>query len=250
MRLAPRRGQGGERRGRPRDTKRLGTAREHECGRVQLMRTVRIARALRSPRIVHWARDLERILDLRVIAPHFAPVEGPVRTVAKKAARLEPLGTKAQRHHREVNSASAHRLAAVVVAKLKRVLAVADALVGPVELVLMRLVGSEFFERTPPRARIERDHLEALFSETARKRAAARAGADDREVDGFILRILPHRRPGAHAKDVRRASVLAARIDAEHHRACWFSARVLLLVRRARFRRLPTDRAGRSTCRT
>ncbi|CAJ3171598.1 Uncharacterised protein [Burkholderia pseudomallei] len=211
MREPARRGQRRERRRRPADAERVGAAREHECGRVQLVRAIRIARPLRPPRIANGPADLQRVLHLGVIAPHLAPVERPVRAVAEPRARLEPVGAKAQRHHREMHGAAAHGLAAVVVAERERIVAVAQALVGPVQLALVRLVGGELLERPPPRARVERDDRVAVFGELARERAAARARADDREIHLVLVAVHAHRHPAADAHHVGRAAVGAAR---------------------------------------
>ncbi len=73
------------------------------------MRPVRIARPLRSPGITDRAGDLQRLLDLAVVAPHLAPIERPIGPVAELAARLEPFGAEAQRDHGEVHRAAADR---------------------------------------------------------------------------------------------------------------------------------------------
>ena len=56
-----------------------------------------------------------------------------------------------------MDGAAADRLAAIVAAELQRVGAIDDALVGPVELCLLRLVGGEIFKRPPKWTRIEAD---------------------------------------------------------------------------------------------
>ena len=104
---------------------------------------------------------------------------------------------------------AADRLAGVVGAELQRVFAVDDALVGPVELRLLRLVRGEVLQRAPVRAGIERHDREACFGEPAGQRSAAGAGADDGEVDLVVVAVFAHRHPGADAEDVRRAAVLA-----------------------------------------
>ncbi|MDR8934491.1 hypothetical protein FEP65_01366 [Burkholderia multivorans] len=237
MRAAARRGQRRERRRRPVDAERLGAAREHERGRVQFMGAVRVARARRSPGIVHRPADLQRLLDFAVVAPHLAPVERPVDAVTEQRARAEPFGPKAQRHHREVHGAAADRAAAVVGAERQRVRAVANPLVGPEQLALVRFVGGEFLQRPPPCARIERDDGKTMLGKPARERAAARAGADDHEVDRLVVAEHSHRRPAAHAQRIGRAAVATARLAGVQR----------ISVHRDRPPRpssLPTDRAG------
>ena len=101
-----RRREGRERRLRPLDAHRLAPFGQHARRGVERMRAIGIARSLRSPRIGDRAGDLQRLLDLAVVVPHFAPIERPVGAVAEQAARLEPFGTKAQRHHGEMHGAS------------------------------------------------------------------------------------------------------------------------------------------------
>ncbi len=235
MRAAARRGQRGERRRRPVHAERLGAAREHQRGGVQLVRAIRIARARRPPRIADRAADLQRLLDLAVVMPHLAPVERPVDAVAECAARAEPFGPKPQRHHREVHGAAADRAAAVVGAERQRIGAVADAFVGPEQLALMRLVRCELLERPPPRARVECDDRIAVFRELARERAAAGAGADDHEVDRIVVAKHAHRHPAANAQRVRCTAVAAARRRRGQRRVSGHRRR----LRRA----LPTGRA-------
>ena len=40
--------------------------------------------------------NFKRLLDFSVVAPHFAPVEWPVRAVSEQGARLEPFRPEAQ----------------------------------------------------------------------------------------------------------------------------------------------------------
>ena len=70
------------------------------------MCAIGIARPRRPPRVGHGTGDLQRLLDLAVVAPHLAPIERPIGAVAQQAARLEPLRAEAQRHHREVHRAA------------------------------------------------------------------------------------------------------------------------------------------------
>jgi len=65
--------------------------------------------------------------------------------------------------------------------------------------------------QSPPRARIQRHHGKPRLRELARQRAAARAGADDREIDLLVIAVFAHRHPAADAQRVGRTAVLAAR---------------------------------------
>src|SRR6185312_5898240 len=96
---------------RPRGAERLATLGEREPRGIELVRAIGIARPFRPPRIVDGPRDLQRLLDLAVIAPHLAPVDRPVRAVAEKRAGFEPLGPETQRHHCEMHRAAADSLA-------------------------------------------------------------------------------------------------------------------------------------------
>ncbi len=153
----------------------------------------------------------------RVVVPHLAPIERPVGAIAEQGARLEPFGPEAQRHHRKMHGRAAHRLAAVVAAHLQRIVAVDDAVVGPVELRLLGLVGGEILQRTEIRAGVERHDREAVLGKLAGERAAAGAGADDDEIDLFVCRDIrasaPSRRGGRHpARGRRRARGVCKRI--------------------------------------
>ncbi len=245
-RFAARRRNGGERGRRPGDPHCLGAPGQHQCRGIQLVRAIGIARALGSPRIVDRTRNLQRLLDLGVIAPHLAPVDRPVGAVAEPAARLEPFRSKAQRHHREMNRAATDRLAAVVVAELDRVGAVADALVGPKELPLIGFVGSELVERPPPRPDVEGDDRKPRLGEAAGERAAASPGADDGEIDRLAFGIFAHRHPAAGREHIGRAAVFSARHQLRIIRHGNFSSR-LQPHGRAWPRPLPTGRVGRNS---
>src|SRR5262249_29343860 len=86
----------------------------------------------------------------------------------------------------EMHGRAADRLAGIVRAELQRVGAVDDALVAPVELGLMRLVGSKILERPPIGAGIERDDREAVFGELAGEGAGAGTGSDDDNIDPLV----------------------------------------------------------------
>src|SRR6185312_12813001 len=206
-----RRRHGSERRRRPGDAHRLGALGQHQPSGVDFVRTIRIPPPLRAPRIAHRPRDLQRLLDLVVIVPHFLPADRPIGAVAELAARLEPLGPEAQRHHGEMDGAAADRLAAVVAAELQRVLTVNDALVRPIELRLLRLVGGEILERPPIWSGVHRHYREAGLGQTAGERAATGAGADDDEVDFLVLTVLLHRDPAARTEHIGRATAPRAR---------------------------------------
>jgi len=106
-----------------------------------------------------------------------------------------------------MDGAAADRLAAIVAAELQRVGAIDDALVGPVELCLLRLVGGEIFERPPKWTCIEADDRKPRFGQLACEGAAAGAGANDREIDLLVLRVLPHRHPPPDVKHIGCAPI-------------------------------------------
>src|SRR5262249_54200045 len=108
--------------------------------------------------------------------------------------------------------AAAHSLAAVVGAKLYRVPARGDPVIGPIQLRLFRLVGCEVLERPEPRSGIQADYGNPGLGQTTGKRAATRSGADDEEVHFVGARILPHRYPAAGTEHIGCSSALAARL--------------------------------------
>ena len=211
MGAAARRREGGDRGFGPADAHRLAAFDEGQRGGVHLVRAVWVARAARAPGVGDRAGDRQRLLDLAVVAPHLAPVERPVEAVAHLGAGLEPLRAEAQRHHGEVHGAAADRLAAVVGAELDRVVAVTDAVVGPVELGLLALVGGEVLQRAEIWSGVEGDDGEAGLGELAGERAAAGAGADDDEVHPLVLAVFAHRDPAARGEHVRGAALGGAR---------------------------------------
>jgi hypothetical protein len=111
-----------------------------------------------------------------------------------------------------MNRAAADRLTAIIVAELDGILSVADPLIGPEELCLMRFVGSKLLKGPPPGARVERDNLESLLGETTSERASPRSRSHDRKVHFFVLRILSHRNPPAEMEYVGSAAILATRV--------------------------------------
>ena len=127
MRVAARRRQSRDRRHRPCDAERLAAARQHLARGVDLVLPVRIARPLRPPRIIDGAGNLQRLLDLGVVVPHHFGIDRPIDRIAELRARLEPLGTAAQRHHLKMYGAAADAPAAIVRAELDRVVAADDA---------------------------------------------------------------------------------------------------------------------------
>src|SRR5438128_11786492 len=124
---------GRDRRRCPLDTQRFSALRQYQCRGVEFVRAVWIAWSLGAPWIADGARDAQRLFDLSVVSPHFPPVERPIRAIAELGTSLEPLWPKAQRHHGEVDGGTTHRSPGVVRAELQRVLAIHDALLGPVE---------------------------------------------------------------------------------------------------------------------
>jgi hypothetical protein len=144
-----------------------------------------------------------------------------------------------------MNRTAANRAVGVVGAEHHRICAVANALAGPIELLLMRFVRSKILEWTPPGPGVEPDDREAGLGQTARERPAAGACPGNREIYLLIIAIYAHRGPGAHAKRVGCAAVLASRHPLRIIRHGRFPER---LRPRGRVgpRRLPTDRGGRN----
>ena len=99
------------------------------------------------------------------------------------------------------------RLAAVVAAQLQRVVAIDNAIVGPVKLGLLAFVGCKILQRSEIGTGVERHNGEAVFGELAGHRAAAGAGADYREVDRLGFGIFTHRHPSTGAKNIRCTSM-------------------------------------------
>src|SRR6185312_12319198 len=107
------------------------------------MRPVGIAAAPRIPGIAHRTGDLQRLLDLLVIALHLLGRDRPIDGVAELRARLEPFRAEAQRDHGEMDGAAPDPAAAVVAAEADRVAAAADPVLAPIELMLRPLVRGE-----------------------------------------------------------------------------------------------------------
>ncbi len=82
-REAARSGDGGKRRGHPIYPKLLAAPRQNEARRVHLVCAIWIAPARRSPRIAERPRDLQRLFDFVVVAPHLPPIERPIDAVAE-----------------------------------------------------------------------------------------------------------------------------------------------------------------------
>ncbi|GAB3465761.1 hypothetical protein [Azotobacter salinestris] len=110
-----------------------------------------------------------------------------------------------------MHGAATDRPAAVVGAELERIVAVAQALVGPEQLFLVRLVGGELLERPPPGAGVEGDHGKARLGQPAGQSAAAGASADDGEIHRLLFRVLAHRHPAAAPEHVQRPAASPAR---------------------------------------
>ena len=126
---------------------------------------------------------------------------------------------------------AAHRLAAVLAAHHQRVGALRDAVVGPVELVLLAFVGGEILERAKVRAGVEADDREALLGQARDQRAAAGAGADHDEVDLVGVGELPHRNPAAGPEHVGRAAARWRAALQEDQRTRLFSRARFVLAR-------------------
>ena len=133
---------------------------------------------------------------LRVIAPHLPPIERPVGAVAEHAARLEPFRPEAQRHHGEMDGAAAHRLAAVLAAHgsgwRRRRCGRRSSRACPAPSRRRRNLPAAG-NMGPRRSRSPRSR----FGQPAGQAAAARARADDDEIDRLVLAVLAHRHPAA-----------------------------------------------------
>src|SRR6185312_2214107 len=137
------RGQGGKRRFRPLDAQLLTAAGKGPCRAVEFVCTIRISRSSGPPWIGNGSSDLQCVLDFGVIVPHLAPVERPISAISEQTARLEPLRSKSQRNHGKMYGRSSDGLATVVTPHLKRVGAVDDTVIGPVQFRLLSLVRRE-----------------------------------------------------------------------------------------------------------
>ena len=133
------------------------------------------------------------------------------------------------------------------------------ALVGPVEPVRARLVGDPVLVGIPERPGLEHHHLPAAPGQALGERAAARAGADDHQVDRVVVVVARHplararRGGGRRAGTPSRCPAGAAR-PASSVRSSWrrltcrseLRARgVLTGVALERRRRPPSSRAAR-----
>ena len=196
---------------RPIDAQGFATSRQHQRGGVKFVRSIRITWSLWAPRVVDRAGDFQRLLDFVVIAHHLAPFDRPVRAIAKLGARLEPLGTKPQRHHGEMHGRAADRFAGIVGAELNRIVAVDDALVRPVQLALLIFIRGKILQRPPVRPGVKGHDREPIFRKLACERAAARASTDNCEVHDIIVAVLTHRHPSAGMEDIRRSPIGGAR---------------------------------------
>src|SRR5688500_18824779 len=146
------------------------------------MRAARIAGSPAPPWIGEGTGDLQHVLGLLVVRLHLVPRTWPIDRITEAAARLEPFRAETRHQHREMHGAAADAASAVVRTKLDRIVAGDDAFVPPVQLLLFLLVRGEVFQGAPERSGVEGDNAKPGGGELVRERAAAGAGADDREV--------------------------------------------------------------------
>src|SRR4051812_14511091 len=107
-----------------------------------------------------------------------------------------------------MHGAAADALAAIVRAKLHRVVAADDARPKPEQVFLRSLVRGEVFERAPERAGVEPDPRKPVCGELARQRATAGARPDDREINLVLVAEAAHLQPSAAMQRVRGAPIL------------------------------------------
>src|SRR5438874_1369120 len=106
-----------------------------------------------------------------------------------------------------MDGAPAHPSPAVVDAEFDRIVAASDPLVGPIQLLLLVLVGGEILERPPKWTGIESDDGKSGFGKLAGERPATGARANNREVHLIRIAIAAHRHPPAFAEHIGRAPV-------------------------------------------
>jgi hypothetical protein len=110
-----------------------------------------------------------------------------------------------------VHSRSAYGFAAIVATHLERIGSIDDAVVGPIQLGLLRLVRRKILERPKIRTRIHCDDGEAMLGKAASQRTAAGASAHNDEVNRLVFPILTHRDPSAGTEHIGRAGTSGAR---------------------------------------
>ena len=233
-----------ERRLRPGVSHRLRAARQEFCGPVYGMRAIGVARPLRSPRIGDGTGNREREFRLPIPVPHLAPIHRPVGAVAERRARLEPFGPEAKRHHGEMHGGAADRLAAVLAAHHERIGALRDAVVVPVELLLLPFVRSEVLERPEIGACVEADDGKALPARPARTGpppAPVPTTAKSTSSSSANCRMGVH----APTRNTSGARPFAARGAANGSADTSVLPRRLFVFGRGRLRPAPTRRGGR-----
>jgi len=78
--------------------------------------------------------------------------------------------------------------------------------VGPVQLALLGLVRGEVLQRLEIRPGVRGDDGEPILGQLARERPAARAGANDDEINFLRVAVPAHRHPAAGPERVGRAA--------------------------------------------
>src|SRR5690348_10113063 len=182
------------------------------------MLAIGIAFAPAPPWIFQGARDLQGLLGFLVIRLELVEADRPVAAVTERRLALEPFGPPAKRDHRVVDRASPDSAAGVVGAKLDRIGAAGNPLVGPEQTPLIAFIRGEVVERSPERSGIERHYGEAGFRELARKRPAAGTRSYDCEIDLVIVIIAAHRGPFAGPEDIRGLTVSRSGLGDFKHR--------------------------------
>ena len=161
------------------------------------VRPMRVAVRIAPRPVLTGDRQLE--LEALVVGLEVGVGDRPVLRHAVARAHLEVRRVKARAVAGIVDHRAADAVAGVVLAQLDGILAADYALVRPVELVRAGLVGDPIGVGIPERPTLEDDHAPAAARQALSERAAARAAADDQQVDRVVGRIAAHALGGHRA---------------------------------------------------
>jgi hypothetical protein len=192
-------GLGGVRRA---DADGVAAAHHHVRGGVAPGGRVRVApRGI--PRVVARAGDADEGLDLLDVAGDLGGVDGPVDGQARDGPQVQVALVGPGHEGAPVQGRPADAPARVVRAERVRVLAVAEALVHPVDgrarlLVVHVLLGVEV------RPRLDRDDAQAGRCQLRQQGRASCAGAHDDGVDDLVVPV------GGHVVELHRAASVGA----------------------------------------
>ena len=177
------------------DAERAGAAQEDLAVAACGVRAVRVGMRV-APRPA-LAGDGELGFDVVVVGLQVVVAEGPVGAGAVAGEGFEVAGVQPRGIAGVVDHRPADAAAGVVRAERHRVVAGDDARLGPVQVVRAGLVANPVLVRVPERAGVQGGDAPAAARQPLRERGAARATANDDQVELVGVGEAAH--PGAQA---------------------------------------------------